>query len=229
MELKKGIEYADKSWNPYSGCRNIEDGMCLVGKACWARGMAHRLRGRFGYDRDDPFKPTFHPDKLDIPLKRKKPTRFDCCFMGDIGFARAEWMEEIFEVIRKCPQHRFYMLTKRPDLVLKLNLKFPPNVWLGVSVNENREVWRIQFLKSIDCEHSWVSFEPLYTAINPPFIDGIDWIVIGAQTNPSIQPNPEWVELLIEEADDLGIPVFIKPNLTVVKGRMELPDDLNWG
>jgi protein gp37 len=218
--MKKGVEYADLRWNPFSGCEMTG---CAVKKRCWAYGMSLRQAGRNGYDRQQPFQPTFHEDKLDVPLKRKKPTRFYACFMGDIAYAKKEWMEKILDVVRKSPQHIFYFLTKRPDLLAKMDLTFPDNAWLGVTVNCGDDQWRIEQLKEIHVGHIWISFEPLYSAIVPD-LEGIDFIVIGAQTNPEKQPSKSWVDILTLNADKLDIPVFLKPNLTVVEPRMELPE-----
>lgn len=228
MEGKKGIEYSEVSWNPFSGCENIQNGNCSVGKKCWAYGMSLRLAGRCGYDSENPFQPTFHEDKLDVPLKRMKPTIFNTCFMGDIGFAKKEWMEKIIEVIEQCPQHRFIFLTKAPHLLSELDITFPENCIVGVTVNCQDDYWRIGNLHQIDCKYRWVSFEPLYGKVLAN-LDGIDWVVIGAQSSPEYQPKKEWVDELIRCADYYNIPVFVKPNLTVVKPKMELPEVLRIG
>ncbi|MHA1137993.1 MAG: DUF5131 family protein [Candidatus Thorarchaeota archaeon] len=228
MDGKKGIEYADKSWNPYHGCNGIVDGTCKVGKNCWAYRRALMLGANpqvKGYPSKDPFQPVFDSNKLDIPLKRKKPTRWDTCFMGDIADAKTEWLQQIIDVVKQCPQHRFYFLTKRPDLLAQKNISFPENAWLGVTVNSQDDVWRIEQLKEIQACHLWVSFEPLYGEI-VTYLEGIDWIVIGAQSNPVIQPRKEWVTSLMEWAFAHKIPIFMKPNLFGSDHLMELPDEL---
>lgn len=218
--MKKGIEYSDKSWNPYSGCEMTG---CAVAKRCWAHNRALRLRGRYGYDLANPFKPTFHPDKLQVPLKRKKPTRFNACFMGDIAYCKKEWMKMILNVVKDSPQHIFYFLTKQPHLVEAMALTFPDNAWVGVTVNEDADCWRIPFLRQIDAENIWISVEPMYGPVTCNLV-GIDWIVIGAQTNPEIQPKKEWVNNLITTSVDLGIPLFMKPNLFGTNHLKELPE-----
>lgn len=224
--MKKGIEYADKSWNPSTGCYAIGGGTCGVNENCWAYRMSLRLAGRYGYpEKPNSFKPTFHPDKLDQPLKRKIPTRYSACFMGDIAFAEKEWLQQIIDVVEQCPQHIFYFLTKRPELVNDKELIWPDNAWIGVTVNCQDDIWRIGDLKLIDAKYKWVSFEPLYGMILTS-LDGIDWIVLGAQSNPDKQPEVEWVEELIRCADYRRVPIFTKPNLTVVELWMELPDML---
>ena len=223
--MKKGIEYADKSWNPFTGCEMTG---CQVGKNCWAYKMSKRLAGRYGYYKINPFQPTFHPYRLGEPQNRKKPTRFNTCFMGDIAYAKKEWLQEIIEVMEECPQHRFYILTKRPDLLAQKNLFFPENAWLGVSVNQDTDKWRITDLFNIRCHHRWVSFEPVYGDIKAR-LNGIDWVVIGAQSNPSVQPESWWVDSILKETIRLDIPVFGKPNLTIVSLVQSLPPELKEG
>lgn len=221
MEGKPGIEYADLSWNPSTGCNM--DG-CRVGKKCWAYRMSLRLAGRYGYPpKPDNFDPTFHPDKLDIPLNIKKGRRFDTCFMGEIAYAKKEWLEQIIDVVKRCPQHIFYFLTKRPELLAAKELSWPDNAWVGVSVNCQDDVWRIGNLKEIDAKNIWVSFEPIYSSILTN-LHGVKWVVLGAQTNPEYQPQKLWAYHIIHMAQYYDIPIFIKPNLTVVEPRMELPE-----
>jgi len=116
---KTKIEWADVVWNPISGCTPISEGC----QNCYAKRMANRLRGRYDYPGDDPFKVTLHPEKLVEPLKWKKRRRVFVCSMGDLFHEKVEeWMiDEIFGVILACrilnniPDHKFMILTKRPE------------------------------------------------------------------------------------------------------------------
>jgi len=215
MQPKKSIEYSEATWNPYSGDK-VDDGKCEIvnrygPKACWACGMAYRLRGRAGYDYGRPFQPTFHPDKLDIPLKRKKPTIWATCFMGDISYCAGIWWDRIIGVIKKCPQHTFILLTKRPA-IFRLGT-FSDNVWFGTTINIQNETYRLDVLKEINCKHKWISFEPPYETINCE-LTGLEFIAIGAQTgNHPFQPQNEAVELLIHNARVDNVKVIIKDNL----------------
>ena len=105
------IQYLDSSWNPITGC--LPGLPCW--DRCWARRMAKRLAGRCGYDASDPFRLTFHPDRLADPLKWRKPRRIGVSFMGDIGLAPDEWLKKVLAVMSMCGQHTFFVLTKRPN------------------------------------------------------------------------------------------------------------------
>jgi len=205
------IEYLCYTNNPITGCTGVG---CAVKKKCWARSMAKRLAGRYGYPSDNPFKPTFHRDKLEEPLTVKKPSRIGLCFMGDFFDKQvpSSWREEVFENVELAYWHTFLVLTKQPQNIV--GLPDPPlkNFQLGVSVNKQCDVWRIEKLKRTNVVVKAVSFEPLLGHIKTD-LEGIDWVIIGAQTRPNKQPELWWVDELFMEAWHKNIPIFMKPNL----------------
>ncbi len=130
------IEWCDETWNPITGCSPVSAGC----EGCYARRMARRLAGRFGY-REAPnhFDVTFHPDKLDLPLRWRKTRRIFVCSMGDlfhvdafrlkspfdfgfnyllgsyISYTNFPMLDAIFAVMERSPSHTFMLLTKRPE------------------------------------------------------------------------------------------------------------------
>lgn len=132
---KTKIEWAERTWNPITGCTKISAGC----KNCYAERMSKRLAGRYGYDKDNPFKVTFHPNRLGEPLKWRKPQVVFVCSMGDIFHEDVsdEWILKIFDVIRMCspgvgdyPEHTFLILTKRPERMrdIMLRMRFDNSV-----------------------------------------------------------------------------------------------------
>ena len=229
------IEWCDYTWNPITGCSRG----CSY---CYARRMAYRLKGRYGYPQDDPFKPTFHPGRLLEPLQLKKPSKIFTVSMGEFfGPEIPEvWQTLILDIIFHCPQHTFQILTKQPQNIpnwVEAEAHWPSNIWLGVSVDgKNTYTERMLFdLYDVDFPHlKFVSFEPLLGPISETaleMLETVQWVIIGAQTGPSAkQPRTEWVNAIIEAADKFGIPVFIKWNLeclrtfnTSIKRRQEFP------
>lgn len=183
---KTKIEWTDVSWNPITGCTPVSDGC----KNCYARRMANRLRGRYGYPSDDPFKVTFHPGRLDEPQKITKPSRIFVCSMGDLFHKDVpfEVIRGIYAQIHINPWHIFMVLTKRIERVrefyhwltiekavpakvgctgfagLPLDAReFPlSNLWLGVSCEDQECVReRIPPLLGIPAAVKFVSCEPL--------------------------------------------------------------------
>ena len=101
-----------ETWNPITGCTQISEGC----QNCYAKRMANRLKGRCGYDADNPFNVTLHPERLDEPLRWKKPRRIFVCSMGDLFHpeVRSDFIEVMFGIMSFLPQHTFLVLTKRP-------------------------------------------------------------------------------------------------------------------
>jgi protein gp37 len=111
------IEWASKTWSPITGCTPISEGC----KNCYARRMANRLRGRCGYPKDDPFRVTFHPDRINKPLRLRKPTVIFVGSMGDLFHEdmHDEWIDEIISIIAATTRHCHLILTKRPERMLE--------------------------------------------------------------------------------------------------------------
>ena len=161
------IEWATETWNPVTGCTPISEGC----QNCYAKRMANRLRGRCGYPADDPFRVTFHPDRLEQPLKWKKPRKIFVCSMGDL-FHREVVAEgtimKIFYTMMDAGQHQYLLLTKRPrHMRLALDCFFdgsqpPENWWLGVTAeNQKCADARIPVLLQIPAAVKFVSVEPM--------------------------------------------------------------------
>jgi len=107
------IEWADATWNPVTGCTPVSEGC----EHCYAARMAKRLAGRFGYPKDDPFRVTFHPDRLEEPLHWRKPKKIFVCSMGDLFHEDVpnKWIVAVWSMMAIAPQHTYLILTKRPE------------------------------------------------------------------------------------------------------------------
>jgi protein gp37 len=159
-----------------------------------------------------------------------------CELFGD--WVPTDWKREIFEVIRANTQHRFYFLTNQPWNLAGWS-PFPDNCWVGVTVCDTQTAWRAlwyYFDGTVKAKLKFISFEPLLDdMIENPVVYGIgkniipkaDWIIIGSQTKPYNPPKIEWVQAIVEAADEAGKPVFLKDNLKPLLGnnlRQELPE-----
>lgn len=215
---KTKIEWTDYTWNPITGCnRNC--------RYCYAKKMAIRLKGRAGYDKDKPFQPTFHPDKIEGPLQERKPSMIFTCSMGDFfdDDVKEEWREQVYEVMEKTPWHKYQILTKQRVVEPKYRNSFPKNLWLGVTIDGTTDYW-IEILNSL--KHSsaltkFISFEPIIGFDFPKDLSLIDWVIVGAQTGVGAKEvNIDNVKCLIEIVEKAGVPLFVKPNL-----RNQIPND----
>ncbi len=213
------------TWNPITGCSG-----CEIMDKCYAFTLAHtRLKGRFGYPSKDPFKPTYHPDRMKKPFSIRKPSGIFVCSMGEL-FDQANNPNQILAIlnaIHRLPKHRFYILTKQPQLIPLHNaFRFPDNVWLGVSVTGQSTTPRTDLLLKVQSPRiKFVSFEPLLSPIDYVNLEGIDWVIIGGCTGVQpFTPHDSWVKSLISMARKAGAAVFLKNNLKWINKIQEFPE-----
>lgn len=207
------IEWADKVWNPVTGCTPISEGCAN----CYARRMANRLQGRFGYDAHEPFKPTFHADKLDEPSRWTKPQRVFVCSMGD-AFHDAvvwPWFVAMMETVERYPKHTFMFLTKRPHNAFHRFQDYgsvPSNIWLGVTAENQRQAdKRIPVLLRIPAVVRFVSCEPLLEPIILPGKNLLHWVIAGPETGPGRRLcKSGWILDLALQCGCAGISFFDK-------------------
>lgn len=246
------IGWCTDTINPISGCLNFNTVHC--GEFCYARKMAFRLKGRFGYPEDDPFTPTFHYDaarKIENLKGHGKRVFLDS--MGDwfSEGVKPDWISHVIQAVNQKPEHTFLVLTKRPDRIQELVAveRIPKHMWIGVSVTKTEDLWRIKTMQKLKHDtnfcftQTFVSFEPLQERIDPPdmalssVLDGIKWVIIGAETGnrkAKVIPEMKWVSELCWAADALEIPVFLKDNLKSIVGgpagelRQEIPEEMIW-
>lgn len=152
--------------------------------------------------------------KFNEPLKWHKPAMVFTCSWSDFFIEEAdEWRDEAWEIIRKTPHLTYQILTKRIERASTcLPKDWPfPNVWLGVSVESEDYLNRIEELKEIPAAIRWVSYEPALEAILFQERDLIfDWIVVGGESGPGARPFfVEWIDYVLP-LRYYGIKVFIK-------------------
>lgn len=193
------------SWNPITGCLNN----C---EYCYAR----KITIGFPMFKDN-FDPTFHPERLNAPLKLRKPSTIFAGSMSDMfgDWVEAEWIENILDIARKCPQHRFLFLTKNPKRYARLRFPFPGNCFKGKTVTNST----VKDFSFVFTETDFVSAEPLLGELYLPE-DNLKWLIIGSlnKNNKPVLPEnggtkKEWVLNLLEQADSYKIPVFMKGSL----------------
>lgn len=199
------IPWADYTWNVITGCSPVSEGCAN----CYAKRMAPRLAGRFGYDADEPFKITFHADKLDaLP---KKPCRVFVNSMGDFFHPDVpeKWQVDVFEKAIDNPDHIFLILTKRPENTRCWNL--PRNVWIGVSVESAAHMDRLDTLRKTKCAVRFVSFEPLLGCVGKINLDGIGWVIAGGETGSRARlAKQAWFASIRDQSQAAGVPFFFK-------------------
>lgn len=205
------IEWTDKVWNPSIGCDKVSAGC----KFCYAEVFAKRLRAMGVEDYKDEFVFKILPHRLKEPLKIKKPTKFFVNSMSDLFHEQMpfEYLDMIFDVIKKTPQHIYQILTKRDKIMLEYfsDIEIPANVWLGVSVENSTFKKRIDSLRKINAKIRFISFEPLIGSVGSINLKGIHWAIVGGESGRRARPiKKEWVEDIFNQCKEQNVAFFFK-------------------
>ncbi len=209
------IEWTEKTWNPVTGCTKISQGC----KHCYAETLSRRLQamGMPGYEHG--FSPNVQPSRLEQPLSRKKPTLYFTCSMSDLfqDSVTFAYIDRVFGVMRQTPQHTYQVLTKRARRMWSYfrDRVPPPNAWLGVSVENQRDgIPRVRYLKMIPgVTVRFLSVEPLLEDLEGKLRldDDIGWVIAGGESGPGARPmKREWVVDIKDECIATGTPFFFK-------------------
>jgi protein gp37 len=205
------IEWTEATWNPSIGCDKISAGC----KNCYAEVMAKRLQamGSAGYE--DAFKFKIMPDRLESPLKVKKPTKFFVNSMSDLFHEEMpfEFLDKVFETIQRTPQHTYQILTKREKVLEAYfqNRIVPNNVWLGVTVEIASKKNRIDILRKIDAKIRFLSIEPLLENIGKLDLSDIHWVIVGGESGFKARPmKEEWAINIQKQCDEHRVSFFFK-------------------
>jgi protein gp37 len=211
--MKKSIiEWTEETWNPTIGCNKVSAGC----KFCYAETMANRLQAMEANGYEEGFKFKIMPDRLEQPLRKKKPTKYFVNSMSDLFHEKIpiEFLDQIFNVITKTPHHIYQILTKRDKAMANyfFNRKVPNNVWLGVKVENRKEgLPRIDYLRSIDAQIKFLSIEPLLEDLGRIDLHGIDWVIVGGESGFKARPmKEEWVVNIKEQCEKIDTPFFFK-------------------
>jgi len=170
MGVKESIGWATKTWNPVTGCwgpGGTEDNpkRCPY---CYAHRLAKRLRGRFGYPSDDPFAPTFHPERLLWPSAWKSPKKVFVCSMSDLfaPWIRDELLNTVIRIAMQYRDHTYLFLTKYPERYNGLS-SINGNIFFGVTTeNQDRATERVPVLLSSPVANPFISIEPMLGPLN---------------------------------------------------------------
>ncbi len=211
MATKSAIEWTEMTWNPVSGCTKISQGC----KNCYAARMALRLEAMGSPRYANGFQVTTHEDLIDTPKKWRKPRTIFVNSMSDLFHDQISdsFIKRVFETMRDCPQHTFQVLTKRSERLAKLgsSLDWPPNVWMGVSVERADVMRRIADLVKVPAKVRFLSCEPLIGPLENIPLNGIHWVIVGGESGPGARPmKSSWAESIQLQCREAGVPFFFK-------------------
>lgn len=211
MATNSSIEWTESTWNPVTGCTKISSG-CLH---CYAERMAKRLHAMGQPNYRNGFKVTCHPDTLGLPLKWRKPQMIFVNSMSDL-FHRdvpTAFIDEIFFTMNEARLHCFQVLTKRAGRLAQLasRLNWTPNIWMGVTVESEPHIDRIDELRKVPAAVRFLSLEPLLGPLPNLDLTDIDWVIVGGESGPGARPMDEdWATDIRNQCLASKTPFFFK-------------------
>lgn len=206
------IEWTELTWNPVTGCTKISAGC----KFCYAEVMTKRLKAIGVEKYKDGFKKVrIHEDTLGIPYTWRKSKVVFVNSMSDL-FHRdvpLEFIKRVFQVMNENPQHVFQVLTKRADRLAEIHeqLTWSHNIWMGVSVEDQRVIDKIDFLRTTGARVKFLSLEPLIGPLPNLNLQGVDWVIVGGESGQKARPmDPDWVLDIQGQCEKSKVAFFFK-------------------
>jgi len=211
MATNSPIEWTDATWNPVTGCTKISPGC----KHCYAERMANRLKlmGQANYVNG--FDVTLHPHMLELPLRLKTPMRIFVNSMSDLFHddVPLSYIRQVFDIMRRAHWHQFQILTKRAERLedLSPHLEWTPNIWMGVSVENESYLYRIDHLRRTAAQVKFLSLEPLLGPLSQMNLHRINLAIVGGESGPGARPvDPLWVTDIRDQCLHARVAFFFK-------------------
>lgn len=211
MAANSHIEWTEATWNPVTGCTKVSAGC----KNCYAERLALRLQLMGNRRYQNGFRLTLHEDVIDLPRSWRSGRMIFVNSMSDL-FHRdvpLEFIRRVFETMRECPQHVFQILTKRSERLQKIasGIDWPPNVWIGVSVENAAVLPRVDDLRVVPAAVRFLSCEPLIGSLAGIDLRNVHWVIVGGESGFGARPMKiEWVREIFRECRKQKVPFFFK-------------------
>lgn len=211
MLSKSKIEWTEATWNPSTGCNKVSAGC----KNCYAETMSKRLKAMGARGYENGFEFSLMPERVDMPLKIRKPTKFFVNSMSDLFHENMpyDFLDQVFQTIEDTPRHTYQILTKREEILVDYfeKRKIPKNVWLGVSVENQKTKHRIDALRKVDAHIRFLSLEPLLEDLGEIDLTDIHWAIVGGESGYNARPmKKEWAVSIQKQSQEQGTSFFFK-------------------
>ncbi len=205
------IEWTEFTWNPVTGCSKVSLGC----RHCYAEIMARRLKAMGQPNYRNGFQVTTHEHMLGRPFQWKKPQMVFVNSMSDLFHedVPVEFILRAFDVMRQADWHKFQVLTKRSERLSQVShfISWPPNVWMGVSVENQDYTYRIEHLRQSGAKVKFLSLEPLLGPIPNLDLRNIDWVIVGGESGVRPRPMKEkWVIDILVKCQSANVQFFFK-------------------
>jgi protein gp37 len=211
MGLKTPIEWTETTWNPLTGCTKISPGC----KKCYAERLSQRLKAMGQRNYRNGFQLTLHEHMLEAPLRWRKPQVIFVNSMSDLfqDEVPLDFIQQVFKTMKTAHWHQFQVLTKRSERLLSLSplIDWPSNVWMGVSVENQKYTHRIDDLRKTNAAVKFLSLEPLLGPLPKLKLKGIHWAIVGGESGPGARLIEEpWVLDIRDQCQRAEVAFFFK-------------------
>ena len=211
MATNSPIEWTDATWNPITGCDKISPGC----KHCYAERMANRLTAMGNPNYKNGFALTLQPQMLRLPLEWRKPRQIFVNSMSDLfhDAVPLEYIQRVFGVMNQANWHQYQILTKRAERLEQLSplLNWGRHIWMGVGVESEKYLDRIDHLRHTAAHIKFLSLEPLLGPLHDMNLHGIHWAIVGGESGPGARPvDPAWVTGIRDQCLNAGVAFFFK-------------------
>jgi protein gp37 len=209
---QSSIEWTELTWNPVTGCNKISAGC----KFCYAEVMSRRLEAMGMEKYRNGFKLTLHPQELNLPYTWRGSKVVFVNSMSDLFHKDVplKFIQRAFKVMNDTPQHVYQVLTKRSERLKELApyLNWTKNIWMGVSVENEKVSYRILDLAETPAYIKFLSIEPLIGSVENLYLEkGINWVIVGGESGHHARPmKKEWVAKIHRECKKQRVPFFFK-------------------
>ena len=222
MATNSSIEWTEATWNPVVGCTIISPG-CTN---CYAMRMARRLEamGQAKYAKTTRISGgrakwngivRVDESSLSLPATWQTGRMIFVNSMSDLFHEDVpiEFIQRVFSTIELTPQHNYQILTKRAERLEELSdeITWPNNVWMGVSVENEAYVYRIDHLRRTKAAVKFLSLEPLLGPLNDLNLGGIDWVIAGGESGPNARAvEADWIRDIRDQCFDANVAFHFK-------------------
>lgn len=208
---QSNIEWTQMTWNPTTGCDKVSAGC----KFCYAELMSRRLNAMGQKKYKNGFEITVHPESLQAPYGWKKPKTVFVNSMSDLFHQEVplSFIKKVFKVMNENPHHTFQILTKRAEVLYNHHkkLNWTKNIWMGVSVENEKVLSRIDFLRKTNAAVKFLSLEPLIGPLPNINLKNINWVIVGGESGHGARTvKSEWIMDIKKQCKDSNVLFFFK-------------------
>ncbi len=215
MADNSAIEWTNATWNPVTGCTKIGPGC----DHCYAERFAERFRGVPGHPYEPGFDLTLRPSRLNQPARWRRPRMIFVNSMSDLFHKHVPftYVDQVFESMEQADQHTYQVLTKRSSRLRSyVNSRYadrslPGHIWLGVSIEDQQRLSRLEHLRQTQAPVRFLSLEPLLGPLGRLDLDGIHWVIVGGESGPGARPmEGPWVREIRDQCLATSVAFFFK-------------------